>query len=137
MDKPLQSLIIADHLLSTTYPLVKDPKVLLGVLTNLDLTYAWVMKHVVDKDGLFRSTTFGGRFEQFKHIVEGKLSTGEIESIRIIHELHEEHKKSPVEFVRKQQLVICSDTYGLKTLSHTSLKEHIRHAKSIVNKLLV
>ena len=137
MEEALRTLKIADHLLSTTYPLVKDPKVLLGVLTNLHVTYNRIIKLTLRKQGVFQPRTFMMRYEQFKELVEDKLTGEEIKSIKTIHKLFDEHKKSPVEFARKQQMIICSSSYDLQSLTHTSLKKHIVNAKSIIKKLLV
>lgn len=137
MEEALRSLKIADHLLSTTYPLVKDPKVLIGVLTNLYIAYDRTIKLTLKQHDVFQPRTFIARYEQFKEVIGDKLNGEEIRSIKTIYELKEEHDKSPVEFARKQQMVICSSSYALRTLTHGSLKKHMAYAKKIVKKLLV
>ncbi len=137
MDEKFRPLTIADYLLSTTYPLVKDPKVLIGVLNNIGHAHDAFIEKVIKQKGLFQPSTHKGAFEQFKHLVGEELSSEELRSMRIIYELREEHKISPVEFVRKQRLIICSSDYAMKTLTHSTLKEHLRHAKLIAKKLLV
>ena len=137
MEEALKTLKIADHLLSTTYPLVKDPKILIGVLSNLHIVYDRIILLTVRGHQVFQPRTFVARYEQFKQLVGEKLNEEELRSIKVINELYEEHNESPVEFTRKQQMVICSPNYSLKTLTYSSLKRHVVHAKSIVKKLLV
>ncbi len=46
-----------------------------------------------------------------------------------------QHKKSPVEFTRKDSFVICSDDYQMKTISLDKMKNYILHSKSFIQNI--
>jgi len=43
--------------------------------------------------------------------------------------MSERHKKSPLEFSRKDSFVICDDDFGFKTLTAKELKNLVEEAK--------
>lgn len=131
-----KSLKIADHLLIGTYNLVNDPKILLGVLANLYDAYKNTIKYVLSQKAVMPLKTEKGQLEQFIHQFESKISKNEMQSIKKIYDLFEEHKTSSVEFARKQKLVICDNKYEFNALSFEKLKTHLKHAKSIQKQLL-
>ena len=130
-----KSLQIADHLLIGTYHLVDDPKILLGVLANLYDAYKNMIKYVLSQK-VAPLKTEKGQLEQFIHQFESKISKDEMQSIKKVYDLFEEHKSSSVEFARKQKLVICDDRYELHTLNFETLKKHLQYAKLIQKQLL-
>jgi len=59
------------------------------------------------------------------------------ENIRIIRDLKEiivAHRKSPVEFSRKDSFVICDGNYRLRTISPGIIKGYIEKAKLFIRK---
>lgn len=130
-----KSLQLADYLLIGTYPLVKDPKVLLGVLTNLHNAYKNTIMYSLSKK-MVPLKTEKGQLEQFMYQFESLISKEELQSIKTVYDLFEEHKVSSVEFARKQKLVICDNHYELHALSFEILKKHLQHAKTIQKLLL-
>lgn len=134
--KVRKSIQLADHLLIATYPLVKDPKLLLGVLTNIEEAYTIIILIALSKKAQPLKTK-QARLEQFNYHFKKEITTEELQSIKEIHALVEEHKKSSVEFARKQQLVMCNNHYEFKALTFETLKKHLQYAKSIQKKLLL
>jgi len=130
-----KSLQIADHLLIETYPLVVDPKLLLGVLANIYDAYKNMVKYVLSQK-VVPLKTEKGQLEQFIYQFGSKISKDEMESMKKIYDLFEEHKTSSVEFARKQKLVICDDHYELHPLNFEILKKHLQYAKLIQKQLL-
>jgi hypothetical protein len=145
-EKPLliqseKQLVLADHLLTMTYPLVKDPKLLVGVIQSLHRSYDLLIQNVLHQTSIqqkiLRTKTFANRFAQFKIILKNNknINEKELQSIQTIHDLLEEHNKSPVEFSRGQKFVICSDDYSFETLTPEKLKIHLHHAKKLLKTL--
>lgn len=130
-----KSLQIADHLLIGTYPLVNDPKILLGVLANLYDAYKNIIECVLNKNTIPLKTD-KGQLEQFIFYFKSKITKDEMQSIKKIYALFKEHKTSSVEFVRKQKLVICDKEFEFNALSFEKLKIHLKHAKNIQKQLL-
>ena len=49
-----QKIKVADHIISVTYPLVKDPKLLLGVLENIHSALMHCISAILEYDRLFK-----------------------------------------------------------------------------------
>lgn len=130
-----KSLQLADHLLIASYPLVHDPKILLGVLTNLYDTYKNLIVYALSKETKPLKTT-KAQLEQFRYFIGPNIDKQQLKNIQDIYTLYEEHKKSGVEFARKQQLVICDEDYGLRALTSEKLKKHLQSAKQLYKQLV-
>ena len=53
--------------------------------------------------------------------------------IRDIKEVILQHRKSPIEFSRKDKFVICDGDYKMKVVSINDIKEYIRETREFVN----
>ncbi|PIN86441.1 hypothetical protein COV19_04760 [Candidatus Woesearchaeota archaeon CG10_big_fil_rev_8_21_14_0_10_44_13] len=138
-DKAVRNLKIADHMLTQTYPSVKDPKILLSVLENVFLAltnsmaailyYEYHNKRIPGFDENFNS-----KFDLFKLNVAGRYRINKeyITLISTIKSILVNHKKSPVEFSRKDAFVICSDGYDMKTLTEKEMKAYIEKTKGFL-----
>jgi len=130
---------VADHILTQTYPLVQDPKLLVAVLQNLHdavdegikalLFYELSLKRIPPF-----TDSFDGRMAAFQRYIAPKYSVPP-KFPRFVSELREtvkEHRQSPVEFVRNKQLVICNESYRIRTLNAEQLKKHLQRAKAFI-----
>jgi len=43
--------------------------------------------------------------------------------------------KSPVEFIRKDKIVICSDNYKMRTINYDKIKEYLNKSKPFFTRL--
>jgi len=138
-DKARQNLKFADHMLTVTYPLVRDPKMLLSVLDNIFLSLTHTMGSILHHERLFKriphfEDNFQSKFNMFRLRIT-RLYNINIEYITLIQEVKDlivEHKKSPVEFSRKDKFVICTNTYKIKTVSVDHLKKYLAKAKLFI-----
>ncbi len=135
--RALQKLKVADHMLTMTYPLVEDPKILVSVLENVqqsmdDVIHNKLLKARQEKKIPLYSDTEQGRFSAFMEYLAKNYSKKTIQHIKEVYETLQEHKKSPVEFRRKKTFVICDEQYQTKTLSEATLKEYIQTVKELV-----
>ena len=130
---------LADHMLTMTYPLVHDTKLLLVVLENVFLAMTNAMGSVLHYERLFKrvppfTDNFENKFILFKEKCVHKYNidpkyTG---LLREIKDIIVQHRKSPVEFVRKDRFVICTENYKIKTISVDQIKGYIAHAKNFI-----
>ncbi len=134
-----KKITIADHMLTQTYPLVKDVKLLIAVLENTFLALSYAMSSVLSYDKLFKKiSVFPENFEARFHIFKEKcaprynIDNEYLSLIREIKDIIIAHKKSPVEFARNDRFVICSDNYRMKTVSVDQLKKIIQKSKMFV-----
>ncbi len=131
----LKYLKAADHMLTQTYPLVKDTKLLIAVLNNIFISAENTMDTMLYHDRLFKKIppfheNFESRFYMFKMKCAPQNKLNEyISLIQETKELIEKHKQSNVEFSRKDAFVICDDDYRVKAITASELKNYIAKAK--------
>lgn len=137
--KAIRCLRTADHLLTQTYPFVQHPKLLLTVLENIFLAMSNAMAAILQSEFRHkRIPMFGETFDDKLNAVklhiaqryhlkgEDLTMAAEIKSILLAH------KKSPMEFIRKDVFVICGDNYQLQTLSAQQIKAYYARAKVFI-----
>jgi len=137
-----QKLKVADHLLSTTYSIVKEPKLLVSVIENmfhaLDLSITAVLEY---EKSLHNISSYGDSFESRIEIFRRKfmprhgLNHDIIEFIVELKNTIEEHKKSSVEFAKKEKFVISDNDYNLRTLDLEDVKKRFVKSKKYVEEL--
>ena len=138
-EKAKNRLQIADHMLTMTYPLVKDTKLLLVIMENIFLALTYAMSSILYYEKLFkRIPAFTDNFESklniFKERCVNKYNIDRVylTLLQNIKNIMIEHKKSPMEFERKGKFVICSNSYRLRTITINQIKEYITKTKEFV-----
>jgi hypothetical protein len=137
-----RKLTLADHILTQTYPLLKDPKLLLAAIENIFLAYTNSISSLLYYERLFKripnfQDTYESKFRIFEERCSFKYHIKE-ENINIIKEIKNiilQHRKSPIEFTREDQFIICSNDYSMKTIKYKQLKEMIINAKQFIDKV--
>ncbi len=142
-DKALRNLKLADHMISVTYPLLKDNRLLLSATENLFLSLSNGMNAILYYDRLFKrvppfSDTFTVKYEVFrkKCVPRYNLNMAHAMLIKEVREILVLHKKSPMEFSRRDTFVICSSDYRLKTISQKDLKNYLSKAKVFIQSMV-
>jgi hypothetical protein len=139
-ERALKNLKIADHMLTQTYPVINDAKLLLAVLENLFLATTNALTAILYYEqqyhdlGQFKDL-FETKFNVFKLEVAPKYHISS-EVILFIQSLKNKviaHKKSPMEFARKDKFVICSKDYKTEIVSLPQLKKDLEKAKLFVH----
>ena len=130
----------ADHMLTMTYPLVKDPKLLIAVLENINESmdkaiHTALQQERENKNIQAYPNTQQGRLNSFQLQLAKKYQTPKelLRSVQEVRETVEEHKNSPVEFRRKESFVICDESYKIRTLNEEILKKHIKAGKNLIS----
>ena len=138
-EKAKQYLDNADHILSTTYPLVKEPKLLVAVMDNIYLSLLNAVNASLNFERANkRIKPFHDSFENKLDIFEKEilkkynLNPEYIKLIKNINSLLENHKKSTMEFPRKDVFVICTNDYKIKTLSMQEMKSVVLETKNFL-----
>ena len=81
-DSAGKKLQIADYMLTMTYPLVRDPKLLLSVAENLFLAYSYSISSLLHYERLFKriptfQEDFSSKLDMFADRCLGKYGIGE------------------------------------------------------------
>ena len=138
-DVAKKKLQLADHILTMTYPMVSDPHLLLSSIENLFLAFTYGMSSVLHYDRVFKRIppfpeNFTSKFELFKDECTKRYNIND-EYLKIIKDLKDiivAHKKSPIEFSRKENFVICNGDYRFRTISANEVKGYVEKAKLFI-----
>jgi hypothetical protein len=138
-DQAKKKLQLADHILTMTYPLVKDPRLLVSATENLFLAYTYGMSSVLHYDRLFkRIPAFPDNFQSKFDLFEDKcakryrIDSEYLKIMRDIKDIILAHKTSPIEFSRKDNFVICSGDYRMRSVSPVEIKKYVEKAKLFI-----
>ena len=125
----------ADHMLTQTYPMVKDTRLLLSVLSNIRTGVEHTMAAVMHYDRMFKKIppfhdNFSSKLNHFRN-TSARLHKMErfVPFLLKVNELFERHKISPVEFTKNNSFIICDDNYNLRAVTVNDLKQFIDDAK--------
>ncbi|MFW6230531.1 MAG: hypothetical protein ACOC32_00735 [Nanoarchaeota archaeon] len=137
-----KKLSLADHMLFVTYPLVKDSKLLLAVMENAFLALTHTMGFLLYYERMFKRVppffdTFESKYRLFseKCVPRYNLDESSLELLRDVKEILVAHKRSPIEFSKGDQFVICSDDYELKVLKAQDIKSYVAKTKEFFNSI--
>ncbi len=134
-----RQLMTADHLVSVTYPLVKDNKLLLIAAGNLFSSAKSLMASLLHYDEAFkRIPHFREEYDSMLYWFRQRclpyygLSRDYGVAADDLRILLDEHKASSVEFSRSDGLVICSDSYRIRKITVTQLKSYVEVLKRML-----
>jgi hypothetical protein len=139
----LEKLKVADHLVGMTYSLVKEPKLLVSVIENisqaLELTVTALLEYERELKAIPKyDDTFNGKMEMFRRKIMTKhnISNDVLDFILDVRKTLDDHKKSTVEFTKKDKFVISDNDYNIITLKVDDVKKTLSKAKHYVEELL-
>ena len=132
----LKKIRVADHMLTMTYPIVQDPKILMAVLENIFQSMESSISSILYYERKYKrippfQDTFESKFNMFRMRCVERYSIPK-EYLTLISEIKEiilKHKESPIEFRRKDKFVICSENYDIKTISIKDIKDFLIKSK--------
>ncbi|MFH1455690.1 MAG: hypothetical protein ABIF40_01950 [archaeon] len=132
----------ADHLLTMTYPVIQDPKMLAVITQNIYTSMTSGMKALLYYDRLYkRIGPLSGDFWRLMDVFRrGCCKRYQIEDkycnvIVDLKQIMEKRQASTMEFVRKDKFVICSNDYKMSVLNVKKVKEYLLQAKEFNRKL--
>lgn len=140
-DKALQQYDAASHLLNVTFPLVKDPKLLLGVMHNIFNALELSMNAILVYERELQllppyQPYFQSRYNLFRYksVPRNKIPAEIVNLIGELKEILDLQQKSPMEFQRGNKLVICSSNYHLlKSISLKELKVYLQQTRQFLD----
>ena len=138
--KALKTLRIADHMAYVTYPVVNDKRLLLKILDNLYTTILSTINAILQHDYLWKKIQLyqdpKSNFQVFKEKCAPRynITRQDISEILEILSTVEKHKKSPLEFARRDKIVIMSQNLKTKVITLEIIKNHIQSTKNLLKK---
>ncbi len=130
----------ADHMLTQTYPALKDSKILMSVLSNLIAGVEQTVTAILHYDRAFHKIppfhdNFASKLHLFRNTSAGMHDIANfVPFIAKMNDYLERHKSSQVEFSRKDSFVMADDSYNLRAVTAKDLKKFLDEAKSLYMK---
>jgi hypothetical protein len=129
----------ATYLLSTTYPLLKEPKTLLTISNHVLSSFLASISALLVHERSQRiippyHDTSESKINAFKQHIVKKYNLHEYHDIvdRLLR-LSDGYKKAPIAFSRNRQYVICADQFStVQTISEEDVKKYIKKAKEFI-----
>src|SRR3989338_1938 len=134
---------IADHILTQTYPMLQDPRLLLAVVENIFLALTNSIGSLLYYERLFKQIppfhdNFSSKFNMFRArcVAKYNFKKEHVQLVQDIRDIIANHKKSPVEFSRKDSFVICSGGYNsMRAISSVQIRDYILKAKLFIHEI--
>ncbi len=132
----------ADHLTYVTFPLLNDQKLFATIAEKLKEALDKGMKAVLEFDYLYKRiqfvpADFQARVTLFRQYAPKKYNFNQsvFATMQDIEEIVTRRRESPIEFIRKDRLVIASSDYRLKTVNLEKIKEYVQNTKMFISKV--
>ncbi|MFT4343235.1 MAG: hypothetical protein ACMXYE_00640 [Candidatus Woesearchaeota archaeon] len=142
-DKAGQHLKRAEQMLRFTYPMIKEPKALIGVIHQLFLAGSNAIHAFLSFELTYKKIPpFENTFESKMRIMKQKiierysLDSDILKTMRTLREIIIAHQESPVEFSRGEKFIICSDTYSIKDISEPYVQNLFSKTKVFIDELI-
>lgn len=141
VERANKSFQTADHLAYVTYPLLKDPKLMMTVVENLYNAMVCGMDAFLQYERLYKRIfnlpdDFSSKMDIFKKVAQRyNINREHIVVIDDLKNVIDYRRKAPVEFVRRERIIMCSDTYKIRSLNMDKVKEYITRSKPFFEKL--
>lgn len=147
MEKHLESLKsaitklrIADHIVYTTYPLIKDKRLLLKALDSIYESIVFTINSVLQYDYLGKRITLSSdpkeNFETFinKSAKTYSIPESELQDLIDFIRMIENHKKSAMEFARKEKIIILSKDLKTTQIDLEKMRGYLNLGRKMLEK---
>ena len=139
LDETNKCIKAAGHMLYVTYPLIKDNRLFIGIIENLNKSLKLCMDSILYYERLYKKISpypndFHSKLDILNKLVRVRYKFDRDISnfILNIDNLVKTRKAAPVEFVRKEGFVICNHEYKTKVLTLEELKNYYLKAKTFI-----
>ena len=141
LQKAINLVKIADHMLYVTYPVIKDKRLLLKTLDQVYDSAIAVITSILQYDYLYKrislfKTSSQENFDIFlnKCAKRYNIDQEELSELQELLSIVESHRKSPIEFLRKEKMVIMSDSLKTTIIDPERLKKYLGMVKRMIEK---
>ncbi len=139
--RAVQQYQVAVHLLTVTFPLAKEPKLLPGITFNLTSAFECAIETLLvyeRKLGLIpayaEEMDFNQKLKLFKEkcVVRNKIPVKYLHLLSQMQHLQQLHQTCPTEFQRGNKLVMCTSRYEMHTVSIKDIKNYVSETKEFL-----
>ena len=133
---------MAFHMLKVSYPLLKDHKLLMGILLNLLQSTEYAVDAILEYERQLKLVSaypqnFNGKVDFFrsKSLKRNNISPNIIATMMKMKELVELQKESPIEFSRGNRYVLSKKDYQLHSISIVELEDFANQTKELLSNM--
>lgn len=141
LQKAIHNMRISDHMLYVTYPVIKDKRLLLKALDQVSDSIILIINSILQYDYLNKRIELSKdnprmNFETFRDKCSRRYNIlpEEISNINELFYIVENHRKSPMEFTRKDKIIIMNEDLKTNIIDPEKLKKYLNLAKNLINK---
>ena len=133
-----QRLGVANHLLTRTYPMVNDSRILLAVAKELHTAATSTVSALLEFEKASKRIPAlvvdpASRLELLSDALKTHKMDKEFQkNVQELHNVIVEHEKSPIEFAKADRFVICDKDYSLTTVTHDNLKKSMSTIRKFI-----
>lgn len=130
----------ADHLIYSSFPLLKDKRILIKSIKEINLAMNHLINSILQYEFLKKKIKlFKDPRKNFKTFVENcaeeyKITNEEITKIIQTSEIAKKQKESPMEFIRNKKVIIFSTEMDPTQIEIEEIKELLLITKNILKK---
>ena len=137
LKEAIKNIQIADHMIYVTFPLINEKRLLLK-------TFEEIYKSIINciysllyyEKMLGRIIIYENKndnLETFFNIAKKyNLTNQQLKKIKEIIDINNKHEQSAIEFVKKEKLIMMSDTLRIRSIDLFILKEYLLVAKEFL-----
>lgn len=140
LNKAIKNIKIADHIVYVTYPVINDKRLLLKSLDHIYEALIEIINSILQYDYFWQKIQLSKEakvnFDTFAIQCSKRynITTEEIAQIVEAIVLAENHRKSAIEFLRKEKIVIMNDNLKTTTLEPEKLKKYLNLLRKLLEK---
>ena len=137
LKEAIKNIRIADHMTYVTFPLVNEKRLLLKIFDEIykaivNCIYSLLYyEHLIRKLNIYEN--LNNDLESFFKIAKNyNVSNRQLKKINEIIELNKKHSQSVMEFVKKEKVVMMSNSLKTEFIDLITLKEYLLLAKEFL-----
>ena len=137
LKEAVRHLQIADHMAYVTFSLVNEYRLLIKIFDETYNSIINCVNSILNYEYLYKRiqlyNNHNDNLDTFVRIAKDyDLSNEQVKKIKEVIELNKKHKQSAMEFVRKDKVVIMSDSLSTQVLDLRLIKEYLLLAKELM-----
>jgi hypothetical protein len=133
--KARRSLDVAESMITKTYSLSHDPKIILAVAEDVYAALLGSIRAVLSASKRKSGGDFAAVFAVFRDIsARHGFDKDDLSLVEALHRVVSEHESSRVEFARKGCFVMCDARYSCKVISLGDMQKYLFRARLFVRK---
>jgi len=141
LKEAIKSLQIADHMTYVTFPLVNEKRLILKIFDEIYKSIINCINAILNYEYLYkRIRLYQDNNDNLQTFIDKcaknyDLNNEQIKKIKEIININKQHRKSAMEFVKKDKIVILSDSLSTQLLDIQIIKEYLLLAKELLMKI--